>query len=50
MRVVSVSSKADVRSRLSFVLLLLHTLQLQPMTGTPLEVPVPKKRSFIVSV
>ena len=43
MRVFAVSSRAEVRNRLSRGSLLLHTSQLQPSTGTPLEVPVPRK-------
>ena len=46
-RVCSVSNKAEVRKRLSLGSLLLHTLQLQPMTGTPLDVPVPRKVKVI---
>ena len=43
MRVVAVSNKAEVRKRLSRGSLLLQTAQLQPNTGTPLDVPVPRK-------
>ena len=43
MRVFAVSSRAEVRNRLSRGSLLLHTSQLQPSTGTPLDVPVPRK-------
>ena len=42
-RVFAVSNKAEVRNRLSRGSLLLQTSQLQPSTGTPLEVPVPRK-------
>jgi hypothetical protein len=42
-RVCAVSRRAEVRSRLSCGSLLLQTSQVQPRTGTPLEVPVPRK-------
>ena len=42
-RVFAVSNKAEVRNRLSRGSLLLQTSQLQPSTGTPLEVPVPRE-------
>ena len=45
--VVSVSMSAEVRRRLSCGSWLRHTLQLQPTTGTPHDVPVPKNVSFI---
>lgn len=43
MQVFSVSNKAEVRKRLSRGSVLLQTSQLQPRTGTPFEVPVPKE-------
>ena len=46
-RVFSVSINAAQRKRLSCGSLLRHTSQLQPKTGTPLDVPVPNKVTFI---
>ena len=47
-RVSSVSTKAEQRKRLSRGSSLLHTRQLQPIWGTPVLVPVPKKVSFMI--
>ena len=44
--VVSVSTKAEQRVRLSRGSSLLHTSHWHPITGTPHEVPVPKSVSF----
>ena len=48
MRVFSVSNKAEVRKRLSRGSVLLQTSQLQPRTGTPFEVPVPKNVKYLI--
>lgn len=47
--VCSSSIKTEERSRLSFASVERHTLQLQAMTGTPWEVPVPRKVTFKVA-
>lgn len=47
MRTPRVSTIAEVRRRLSRRSADVHTLQRQPMTGTPCEVPVPRKVSFM---
>ncbi len=46
-RTPCVSTMAEVRRRLSRRSAEVHTLQRHPITGTPCEVPVPKKVSFI---
>lgn len=43
-------SITEVRYRLSRGSSLVHTLQLQATTGTPVEVPVPRKVIFILVV
>ncbi len=42
-------SMTEVRYRLSRASSLLHTSQLHATTGTPVEVPVPRKVTFIIS-
>src|SRR5574344_423921 len=49
-RVRSVSNSAEHLNRLSFESVLRHTLHRQPMVGTPHDVPVPRKVSFIFIV
>jgi hypothetical protein len=39
--------KMEQRKRLSFKSVDLHTAQVQAITGTPWEVPVPRKVTFI---
>ena len=47
MRFPSVSTKMDVRSRLSRGSVLVHTGHVQPVSGTPVDVPVPRNVIFI---
>ena len=47
MRFPSVSTKTDVRSRLSRGSVLVHTGHVQPVSGTPVDVPVPRNVIFI---
>jgi hypothetical protein len=49
-RVCSVSTSAEHLNRLSFAFVLWQTSHWQPMVGTPHDVPVPKKVSFIIIV
>ena len=48
MRFPSVSTKTDVRSRLSRGSVLVHTGHVQPVSGTPVDVPVPRNVIFIL--
>ena len=48
MRLPSVSTKTDVRSRLSRGSVLVHIGHVQPVSGTPVDVPVPRKVIFIL--
>ena len=48
MRLLLVSTNIDVRSRLSRGSRLVHTGQVQPVSGTPVEVPVPRNVIFIL--
>ena len=47
MRLSSVSTNTDVRSRESRGSWLVQTGHVQPVSGTPVEVPVPRKVIFI---
>jgi hypothetical protein len=49
-RVCSVSTSAEHLNRLSFAFVLWQTSHWQPMVGTPHDVPVPNKVSFIIIV
>ena len=48
MRFPSVSTKTDVRSRLSRGSVLVHIGHVQPVSGTPVDVPVPRNVIFIL--